>query len=414
MSVGAFRGLVYEEPVAGSIANLVTEPYDKISADMKADYEGRSPYNVVRLIRGESGPNDDAWHGGAAKRLSTWRAAGALVREPTPVLYVYRQTFTTPDGVSFQRTATVGAFDMSRRDRVLHHERTHSGPRVDRRRLLDATGVHFGLIFLLRHSGPSVDAAVYDAARPMAEVEDAHGTIHRVSRLTDVDAIHAVENAHAESSYVIADGHHRFTVASAYADESDHPAAGQCLVSVVDVDDPGLAVLPTHRCLSDLPDERRRDLEAAIEAAAVKKLPADIDVETFLAEIASIADGDAVSGQVVYGALTKQASWVVKNGADVALPDARALDTSDLDSRFVAKALDGLDPELHLSYHRDARPVAADVRRGRADALFLPSAIPARTVVDVAEAGGVMPQKSTDFFPKMLTGFVVLDTAART
>ncbi|MEZ6196960.1 MAG: DUF1015 domain-containing protein [Planctomycetota bacterium] len=396
-----FRALRYDVARLGARwSDLVTQPYDKISPALKARYEAAHPNNVVRLIRGESGPEDRSWHPQAGRRLREWIDSGVLRLDEAPGYSVYRQTFRLPDGRELTRTAVTGVFEMARRDRVRHHERTHASARVDRLHLLEATEAHFGQIFLLRHRGPAFESRWLDRAGPAAELVEDDGTRHAFAPLSDPEAVAALGAIFAESEYVIADGHHRFTVAGQYAESAGHPGAGYALVTCVDLEDPGLVVLPTHRTLRGLDADRGAALDARLAAAGAKPFAGD-------AEALRRAVTKAGAGTVGVARPQGLFLWTIDKGAREGLD---ALDVVDIAEVGIEPTLAGLEEEEHLGYRRDAGAALRDVAEGRADAAFILEGIPPREVSDIAEAGGVMPPKSTDFYPKMLTGFAIYDT----
>lgn len=401
--INAFCALRYDLARAGSLDSLVTEPYDKITDELKAKYLAANPYNVVRLIRGESGPHDDGWHGAAAQLWRTWRSEGIVLRESKRSFGVLTQEFRRPDGPSATRTCIVGAFDLDQRGNVLHHEKTHAKPKNDRRRLLDVTGVPFGLVFLLRHKGPRLGVDPRSGAETFGSARDGDGTQHTWAFQRDPAIIASIEKTFAESRYVIADGHHRFTVASEYADS--HPSEKErrrVLVAVVEVDDPGLVILPTHRVISGLPDERRNGLIPLLQSLGGRPMPTSADPSAFLSAVRT-------AGRGTVGVMSRAGAFVWKMGDAGAPDDVTALDTHRLDRGFIQPLLTGLDVEEKLSYRRSAVDAVEDVRTRGKDLAFILNPVTPDIVCAVAEKGGVMPQKSTDFFPKMLDGFLFYD-----
>jgi uncharacterized protein (DUF1015 family) len=400
----AFHALRYDTKKAGALSTLVTEPYDKISPELKERYLATNPYNVVRLIRGETGPGDALWQDRAAELWRSWRAAGVIVRDPESSYSIYEQTFTAPDGVRRTRTSLVGALDLDARARVLHHERTHAKPKADRRRLLETTGVPFGLIFLLRHQGPAIDRSLLARAELFGEAQDGDGTLHRFSTLTDRAACAALTAAYAASSFVIADGHHRFTVACEHHDaHPELPLARYVLASAVELDDPGLVILPTHRVVRGLPSERTGGLAPLLQRLGARPFASAADPAAFLEAVARAGSGTA-------GVATRHGFYLWTLGAPGAPDDVSALDTHRLHAGFLDPLLRDLPAEEIVSYRRSARAAVEDVAQGGADVAFILNPVTPRTVCAVAARGGVMPQKSTDFYPKMLDGFVFLDT----
>ncbi|MEE9395307.1 MAG: DUF1015 domain-containing protein [Planctomycetota bacterium] len=401
-----FRGLRYDlAKTGGDQSKLVTQPYDKISPGLKAEYLAANPHNVVRLIRGESGPEDQSWHAAAGKTLRAWIAEDILRPDDQPAYYVYRQHFTLPDGRKVTRSGVTGIFDLRKKDAVRHHERTHSSARVDRRHLLDHTAAHFGQIFILRHQGPPFDNALLDLAQDAVDVTEPDGTRHEFSRLTDPAACASLQAIYDQSGFVIADGHHRFTVAGQYADDSSHEGANFAMVTCVDLEDPGLVVLPTHRILHGLTDDKKSELAAFIESQSTESISLDQGSEAFVQAVAQAGAG-------TIGVVTEKGALLWRPDKSAAKSELEKLDAYILDNDVIAPATKGLNEDQALTYRRSATAAVKDVKEKGADAAFLLNAVPPRDVTDIAEVGGIMPPKSTDFFPKMLTGFVIYDTKA--
>lgn len=400
----AFRALRYDKAKAGDHQALVTEPYDKISAELKSRYLAASPKNIVRVIRGESGPTDESWHRGAAELFASWRAEGVIKRDERPSYGLYEQEFTGPDGRKLRRRAVVGLIDLQKRDRVFHHERTHKKARDDRRRLLEASASHLELIFLLRHEGPPLPVDAIAGARREARALDQDGVENLFSIIDDPAAVAALESIYDGSRFVIADGHHRFTVAGEYADEHpDVPGASRVLAAVVEADDPGLVILPTHRVLKGLPGDRSRGLAPLIQRLGAEPVPSTGEAAHFLGRVRSAGPGTV--GVVVHGG-----NYLWRLGEVGAPDDVTALDTQRLSENFLKPLLRGLSEEDHLSYRRSGEAAVMDVQERGSDIAFILNPVTPAIVAAVASKGGVMPPKSTDFYPKMLSGFVFYDT----
>src|SRR5947209_3839559 len=253
--VQPLRALHYDPAVAGDLGALVAPPYDVIDAEHRARLAARSPHNVVEidLPEGDGDPYDHA-----AELFAAWRGEGAVVRDDEPAIWALRQDYTGPDGRSLTRE---GFFCRVRVEeygpgRIRPHERTHPGPREDRLRLTRATRTNLSPIFAL-YSDPAGAAwgalAPSTGEPPWGEVRDDDGTIHRIWRVVDADAIAAVQGAAADAELLIADGHHRYETSRVYAEEiggeGEHRYVLACLVAL---EDPGLEVFPTHRLVRGL------------------------------------------------------------------------------------------------------------------------------------------------------------------
>src|SRR4051794_14632772 len=260
--VQPLRTLRYDLRAVGSLEAVAAPPYDVIDDALRAELAGRSPFNVVEidLPQGENG-GDPYLH--AQTTMQAWQQQGVLVREREPAIWVLTQEYTGPDGNSYTRH---GFFARVRVEdygpgRIRPHERTHPGPKEDRLRLTRATRANLSPIFSL-YSDPT--GAAWRALQPQptdapwGETTDADGTLHRLWRIVDPEAIAAVQDALKSAELLIADGHHRYETARVYAEEiggeGEHRYVLMCLVAL---EDSGLTVFPTHRLVNGLSHERR-------------------------------------------------------------------------------------------------------------------------------------------------------------
>ncbi len=424
------RALHYDPAVVGSLADVVAPPYDVIDAARRAELAARSPFNVVAVdlpqtmaatgaeTREESDGAGTAGadpYAAAAELFESWQLQGALVHDREPAIWAHTQDYTGPDGV---RRTRRGFFCRVRVEeygagRVRPHERTHPGPREDRLRLMRATRADTSPIFSL-YSDPDDRAwsALEPATRqtPWGEVGDSEGTVHRVWRVADPDAIAAAQAVTRAAELLIADGHHRYETARAYAEEiggdGDHRYLLMCLVAL---EDPGLTVFATHRLLSGLDDARLGRLREAIERDfEVSEVPVEQLAPTPGVGALQLGYIDAREQRPLRLTLKDQAI------ADAALSSHsaayRQLDTGVLETLLLKRAVGLTDEDishLHgLRYAREVEEALALVRGGACDAAFLMRPTPVAQVRDVAAAGENMPPKSTFFFPKLLTGLL--------
>lgn len=375
---------------AGPLQDLVTLPYDKITAEDLGPLRRRSPYCAVHLIRGEAGPEDRTWYPEARVKLDAWQRSGILTADEHPSYYALRQEWSGADGRRIVRTAIVGALDLSRRERVLPHEKTHARAREDRYLLLRAAECHFGLVFLLR-PGRTGLASFLDRARPLGSVRGLENADHHAFRIDDPGAIRELQEAFSVGDTVIADGHHRFATACRFADEN--PRARRVLVGVVEESDPGLRILPTHRLLARPAPGRVDELLARLPNLERMEWGAD-------PARAVAARGPGHIGLV----LPDGRGYLVRNRR-VEEKGAAGLDVRCLEETILSPLLAGLEVEDHLSYWRDPAPAMSKLQAGEADLLALLAPLPASKVIEVAVGRETMPQKSTDFYPKLPTGF---------
>ena len=313
---------------------------------------------------------------------------------------------------------------------VFRHEQTLSKPKSDRLNLLKATRAHFGQIFML-YSDPaaSVEQMLFDGAGPAdAEVTDEYGVLHRVWRVNDPAVIRLLTTAMADKKLIIADGHHRYETALAYSKEHahasqartessvgqlPHPAYPEAAVMMtfVNMDSDGLVVLPTHRVVHSLQGfSPEKFAAAAKEYFCVDRLPESDAADTI--EVLKKQEGTAFVAVTRSGAFLLRSRPEAMAAVLAGLPERqRQLDLSHLHSVILDRLL-GLDAEkvreqTNLRYLRDAGEAVDQVRRGEADVAFLTNPVAMEQLKEVAFAGEVMPQKSTDFYPKLLSGLAI-------
>jgi uncharacterized protein (DUF1015 family) len=414
--VQPLRALHYDPTVVGPLADVVAPPYDVIDASQRAALIARSPFNVVAVDLPQADGGKDQY-AAAGELFESWQLQGALVRDGTPAVWAHTQDYTGPDGVTRTRR---GFFCRVRIEdygagRVRPHERTHPGPKEDRLRLTRATRANVSPIFSL-YSDPEQAAwralSPSTEQQPFAEISDADGTVHRLWRVGDPDAIAAVRAATDGVELLIADGHHRYETMKTYADEiggeGEHRYILMCLVAL---EDPGLTVFPTHRLVRGLDDARWQALDAA--------LARDFEISTIAVEDLAPAHGDG-STRLELGFIDSRRPEAMRLTlrdqaiADAALPECsdayRHLDTGVLETLLLKNALGYSDDDIAhfngLFYARDTAEALAMVRSGEYDAAFVMRPTPVQQVRDVAAAGENMPPKSTYFFPKLLTGLL--------
>jgi uncharacterized protein (DUF1015 family) len=395
---------------AGDLGFLVTQPYDKISPAMQAEYLRQSPYNLVRVILGERSDTDsdqDNVYTRSAAFFNEWMERGILSKETEPSLYAYFQEFAVPDsGEKLTRKGFIGLGSVvPYSDNIVHrHEQTLSGPKKDRRQVLEHTKAHFGQIFML-YPDPDckVDALLDDAAKskPIAEVKDEYDTLHRVYKIGDPARIAEIQQLMSDKKLLIADGHHRYETALAY--KEDHPEcadAGKVMMTFVNMHSPGLRILATHRVLNGLPDfepseffeTARRDFEvSALDSlGALKQIFEQTDLK-------SIRIGVSVAGTEKIFLLQRPRN----GGLDVKVLHEHVLE------KVMGITREAVQEETYVKYVRGLEAAADMVRSGAAQIAFLLEATTVEQVADTSFSGGVMPQKSTDFYPKLLTGLTI-------
>ncbi len=391
---------------AGDLANLVTQPYDKITPAMRTRYLSQSPYNLVRVILGESRPGDSAAenvYSRAAAYLRDWIASGILAQDAEPGVFPYFQEFTVPDtGERLVRKGFIalGALEEYSAGIVHRHEQTLSGPKRDRTQLLQATHAHFGQIFMLYPDPAGAIDSLLDAAAqnpPIAEITDEHGVVHRFWKIVECSRI---QELMADKRLLIADGHHRYeTALGIYKENPDLPGADRVMMTFVNMYSRGLKILATHRLVSGLPQESLPDgfLSAAAAYFKIDEIESTDDLKASWAELPDRTVIGAAVGNRLFRLEERNAHG--------------ALDVKILHETLLAKVLgiseEAVRDEKHLRYMRSMDQAVAEARTGAAQIAFLLKPTAIDQVADTSFSGGVMPQKSTDFYPKLLTGLAI-------
>lgn len=394
---------------AGPIANLVTQPYDKISHAMRERYLALSPFNLVRIILGKPEPSDCANENAytrAAAHFKAWIEAGILARDAGPALYAYFQEFNVPDtGERLVRKAFIGlgAVEDYSAGVVHRHEQTLTGPKKDRLELLRHTRAHFGQIFMLYPDPECAVDRVLDeaaAAAPLFSVTDEYGAVHTMWPIREPARIAAIQERMAPRKLLIADGHHRYETALAFRDEHpDLPGARKVMMTFVNMHSPGLRILATHRVLHSLEGFQAEAFLARVQPAfSVRPL------ESAGALRQAWAEPHPESSRI--GFLHRNGLVLLETRRDPRVPDVTVLHEKLLDGAL------GITPEAvreqrFIRYVRGIDTAIEELRSGRAQAAFLLEPTPVEQVAAISFSGGVMPQKSTDFYPKLLSGLTI-------
>jgi uncharacterized protein (DUF1015 family) len=348
--VKPFRALRYDEAKAGPLETLVAPPYDVISPEQRDELRARSPYNVVRLTLPDTEEQ-------AAAELASWRDEGVLVGE-SPAVWALEQDYVGPDGVARRRAGLVASLKVEPygRGTVLPHERSHAGPKEERLRLLRATHVQLEPIFLL-YDGEAPAGA--PEREPDIAVEGA-----RLWRLDDPTLVRAFD----DKQLLIADGHHRYETALAFHEEEGTPESAQMLVVLVSTSDPGLEIFPTHRLVPriDAPNPEIKDGN-----------------EAFL-ELESRSPDTATA------LLYTRNGWSVLRGNE-GLLDVHLAEDFDLDG---------------VEYTADVDEALRRVNDGEMAGAFIMRPTRIEDVFAYARRGEVLPQKTTYFFPKLISGLL--------
>ncbi len=416
-----FTPIRYNPALFPDLAPLVAPPYDVIDAGGRDELYERHPYNVIRLILNR----DPDPYASAADTWAEWRAERILVEELRPCLVFSLERFRLRDGTEHERAGLFGAIRLEpfASGKIRPHERTFSGPKEDRLQLLRACRANLSPVFGLYADQETLLATFRSSLaqrRPDISLVDWAGTQHRLWFVRDRRLITLAQRSLEEEEVIIADGHHRYETALAYAEER-RAAGGDAieapynfvLMYLTSLADPGLLVLPTHRVLGDVPALRAgRVAELLSQHFSLQRFPREQAQELFRALDESAghhALGVALAGEdSVWLARLRDPTLLEREAPDLP-PAVRDLDVTLLD-RFVLRSLLGIDVDQEaragrLWYTHDDQEALAALATG-AQAVFLMRPPRLDDLLAVCRAGAVMPQKSTYFYPKLLSGLL--------
>jgi uncharacterized protein (DUF1015 family) len=408
MRVSPFRGYRHGIGRERDLTKVVAPPYDQISPETQDRLYAMSPDNIVRVSyardRAEAGETADKYLR-AHETLDAWLREGVWAREEWPAIYPYTQTYRV-GGREVTRTGFVALGEVSdyARGVVLPHERTHAGPKQDRMRLLETTGADVGLIFMLTADPEGrLRAATAPAGEPVAEARDLRGEVHRLWRITDAEVIAQVQALMAPARVIIADGHHRYETAVAYARR--HRGADDKLMAFFTLEAPGLTIFPNHRLVHGLADfSPARLLERARAWFDVTPLGDPLAFAPTPTRLAVVAGGEAVA-LTLRGDAAERIAWPAGTS-----PAWRRLAVSILHEGLLRPLLGiddaMLDARTHVDYTAEAAEAVRLAREGRYQAAFLIAPTTPEELQAVVSGGEVLPQKSTHFYPKLLDGLV--------
>ena len=417
---------------------MLTQPYDKITPAMAEKYAAASPYNLIPIEKGKSRAEDtpaDNVYTRAAKTLDEWIRGKVIVQDTTQSLYAYFQEYTVP-GTNERRVRkgfiAVGRIEDYSAGVIFRHEQTLSGPKADRLELLRHSQTHTGQLFML-YSDPAarVDALLDAAARAKAEVEirDEYDVVHKLWPVTDAQTIETIRREMADKKLVIADGHHRYETALAYRDECRARAGRvdpdapyeKVMMTLFNTAGEGLTILPTHRVVANVANFSFAGFRAALaDAFDVHSYPFSGSAERPQAYAEFRRDLLRGQEQRAIGAYAGDGAFhifVIKKEANLEVlllgvsTAQRRLDMVLLHRLILERGLkitqDAVKAEKNITYEREMDTAIGEVDSGRAQICFLLNPVSVETVAEMAMGGEVLPQKSTDFFPKLMSGITM-------
>ena len=438
-----FRALRYD-PQRVSPSTVITQPYDKITPQMQGAYYGASPFNLVRLILGKREDQDDEKRNvytRAAEFFRDWRRQGVFLQDHEPSLYAYSQTFTIP-GTTKQAERrgfiALGRVEDYNANIVFRHEQTLAKPKADRLDLLRATRAHFGQIFMLYSDAGEIDGLLSQNASPLTELSDEYGVLNRIWKVSDHGLIELVRAKMRDKKLIIADGHHRYETALNYRNERraqvEQPVGAPrertgggllrsveaedspyelAMMTFVNMNSPGLVILPTHRVVHSLPSFDPETFQiVARKYFNVEEADPSVDA----ARATAILREAGHVGTTFIAATVNRVFLLHTPKAPASMFGNLSLRQQFLDVVQLHKVLlegvlglseESIRNQQNLAYVRDAGEALTTVRSGKANIAFLMNPCRMQQVSDVAFAGEVLPQKSTDFFPKLLSGLTI-------
>jgi uncharacterized protein (DUF1015 family) len=405
---------------------------------MAEKYAAASPYNLIPIEKGKSQPSDtpeDNVYTRAAKKLEEWIRSKVIVQDAAPSLYAYFQDYTVP-GTSERRVRkgfiAVGKIEDYSAGVIFRHEQTLSGPKADRMELLRNTQTHTGQLFMLYSDPAARIDALLDAStglKAAVELRDEYDVVHKLWPITDAHTIETIQREMKDKKLVIADGHHRYETALAYRDERRAKAGNvdpdapyeKVMMTIFNTAGKGLTILPTHRVVANVPNFSFAGFRGALaDIFDVQSIPfkGSSDrpqaYEKFRSDLKRGQEQRAVGAYAGDGAFY---IFVLKKDANLdallqgVSPAQRRLDVVLLHRLILERGLkitpDAVKTEKNITYEREMDTAIGEVDSGRAQICFLLNPVSVETTAEMAMGGEVLPQKSTDFFPKLMSGITM-------
>lgn len=417
--VRPFRALRFNTEKAGKIDELVCPPYDIISEQQRLDFLSKNPNNIIRLEL----PKGDTPYEDAAATLKKFIDNGVLVRDDEEAVYIYEEEFSV-NGIHASVKGCIVRVRLEEFSKgvVLPHEETLSKAKQDRFNLMKATNCNFSQIYSLYMDEEHKTSRRLDEltkGAPAAELADNDGTIHRLWIVTDKEQTEAICGDFADRKLYIADGHHRYETALNYRNycrenNIGNGAEDYIMMMLVDMEHEGLVVLPTHRIVRDLPEfDEEKMLEGCREYFELTK---ESDINTAEIKLKALYD-EGKKAFAFYSGGEGYTMMVLKDISVMSklLPEksdaTRQLDVSVLHTLVLEKIF-GIDranmaAQINLTYTKFFDEAVSSVQEKKAQCAFILNPTRVTEIRDVAAAGEKMPQKSTYFYPKLITGLVM-------
>lgn len=417
VDIRPFKAIRYTRK-AGDLRNLVTLPFDKIDHALQREYYKKSAYNYCRLIL----PMEDNKYEMAKQRIQEWLSKGILSKDEDPAIFVSRQVFKL-SGNTCSRTGLIAALRLYPygENMIFPHEVTYNEPKADRLNMLHAVQKDLEPVFLIYSDPENVTVdffAEVTKTKPIIEVEDSFGVKHIVWKVTEPKKLERIQKVMESKKLVITDGHHRYESAVAYRDEmrkaekgTENSAFNFHMCYMVPVQDEGLVVLPTHRLLKE--SKLTNDTLTALKRFfTISEITPTVEaLENFLKTCISKHAFAVYDGSKAYGLLLKDENAASKLVNDSCPKAACLLDVvilRDVVFKNIMKVGE-LKMDEHILYAESTRSALEKVDSGQAKLAFLVNPISPETVWQIAQKGWRLPEKSTDFFPKPVSGLTMMD-----
>lgn len=419
--IKAYKGLRFNCEKAGKIDELVCPPYDIINDEQREGYIQTNPHNIIRLEL----PKGENRYSQASEILESWLSDGTLIKEDKPAIYIYEEEFTAyGERKSIKGIICRVKIEEFSKGVILPHEFTLSKAKEDRLNLMKATNCNFSQIYSLYMDGGKNTLSKIDtlsAGKPDIELTDFENVTHRMWIITDEKAIAEICEDFVDRKLYIADGHHRYETALNYRNyqrENGNAVEGNAcdyqMMMLVDMEHPGLVVFPTHRLVRDLSDfDAEKALESCKEYFDITEYNDISTIQSNLMELYNQGKKAYAfySGDKHYSLLVLKDMDIIRKLLPNASKATQELDVTVLHTLILEKVF-GIDPEnmakqINLTYTKIFDEAISSVDNGKAQCAFILNPTRVSEIRDVASNGEKMPQKSTYFYPKMITGLVM-------
>ena len=427
------------DPGRVGLEKVLTQPYDKITPDMQERYYAASPYNLIAVEKGKPFADDSPAsnvYTRAAQKLEEWIADRILVRDPAPAIYIYLQDYVPPGSTTRRRRQgfiALGRLEDYSKGIVFRHEKTLAAPKADRLELLRRTRTQTGQLFMLYDdaNGRIEELLAYASADPApVELRDEYDVVHRLWPTPDADWVRGIVSAMADRKLIIADGHHRYETALAYRDECRQALGGtepsspaeMAMMTFISAQSKGLTILPTHRVIRNLSpfdmEQFRKEAGRYFDwyaypfASPEERASVYAEFRKDLQRLghARHAIGVYPGGGAFYLFLLRRSADLEQLLPELS-PAQRKLDVALLHRLILENALgitsDAVARETNIAYERETDAAIAAVDKRQAQLACLLNQVRIEQVAEIALAGDVLPQKSTDFYPKLLSGLTI-------